>query len=119
MLTVKCQNNRLRTLSDGNGSTVVKHNALCLRLLGRIADIDDKVLRDRIRATLVAKDPVEAIVKIFCDTFKVSYYCPGCKVFMDVQYTAPGYSASSIPRDEYGFDKVMRPRVAAKQMEIA
>ena len=118
-LVVKCQNHRFRNVSDGNGSRESKRNALCLRLLGKVADIDDHVLRVRITKALQNSDPVSAILAVFCETFHASYYCPGCKAFMDVSYTAPGYEVKSMPRDESDFGKVMRPKVMAKQMEIA
>ena len=116
---VKCQNNRLRIITDGNGSTTSKKNALCLRLMGKMADIDDRVLRMNITKALQSNDPVSAIVKVFCDTFYASYYCAACKVFMKVRYASPGYEVETEPRDLSGFDKIMRPKIRSRQMEVA
>ena len=126
-LIVKCQNNRHRTISDGNGSMHRKKNALCLYLLGRIADIDAKDFDGKLRTILEGfrdgKTSIGATQKflsgLFCDTFKASYHCTGCKAFMDVKYTAPGYEVECTPRDEADFSKTMRPHVKTRQREIA
>ena len=118
-LVVKCQNCRVRSFPDKNGTIEAHKNALCLRLLGKIADIDERELRADIGNAMKEADPIAALIRVFCDTFHVSYYCAGCKVFMDVRYTAPGYEVRSIPRDESEFGKIMRPKVTAKQIEVA
>jgi hypothetical protein len=126
-LIVKCQQQRARNLQDRNGSRFLKKNADCLRLLGRISDIDAGALNQKIRNILERfregstslETAQRFMASLFCDTFKASYYCPGCAAFMDVKYTAPGYEVEGLPRDEADFSKTMRPKVKTRQREIA
>lgn len=126
MLIVKCRSSRSRSVADGNGSRFVKKNADCMKLLGRIADIDGLKLERSICGLLdglkngVTNEAGTAklLMGLFCRVFKTSYFCPACRVFMDVEYTNPGYEVTSEPLGIAEFGKVMMPKIGSRQIEV-
>lgn len=127
MLIVKCRNRRTRSVADGNGSREIRKNADCMKLLGRIADIDGRALEKRICGILdglkngvtVKEAAAKLLVAVFCQTFKASYFCPACRVFMDISFDNPGYTATSEPLGTAEFGKIMVPKIGSQQIEVA
>ncbi len=126
-LIVKCQNHRTRSIADSNGSRTVKQNATCMRLVGRIADIDGRKMEGRIcglldgfkNGTTSRESAAKLLMSLFCQTFQVSYFCPACRTFMDVGYVNPGYEMKSQPLGVAEFGKLMVPKIGSRQIEVA
>jgi hypothetical protein len=126
VLIVRCQNLRGRQITDPNGTKEFKTDAVCLHVLGRVADIDGKALRAQIGqivgvtagSGVEQARAVDALMKLFCETFRASYWCNSCRTFIDVAFTDPGYKADVVVSDSVDFSRIMNPRVSSRQMEV-
>jgi hypothetical protein len=114
-------------VADGNGSRETKPNATCMKLVGRIADIDGTRLEGQICGILAGLkngmtshvSASKLLMSLFCQTFKASYFCPACRTFMDVGYKNPGYEVTSEPLETAEFGKIMVPHIGSRQIEVA
>lgn len=126
MLIVKCQQNRGRNVTDANGTKEYNRNALCLHILGRIADIDGRQMRlsiENVLNTVVSKPEdmartTEALMKLFRESFVASYWCPSCHAFMDLGFTDPGYEARAVFSKDVDYGRTVNPVAKSRQMEL-
>jgi len=125
MLIVKCQQNRGRQITDVNGTKEYKSNALCLHILGRIADINGEEMRQEIgRALTMSVEPknmkaaVDGVMRIFKENLKASYWCPSCHAFMDVTFSDPGYETEAAFSKDVDYGRVMNPKIKSRIVEL-
>jgi len=124
VLIVRCQNTRGRTIVDENGSQQWRGDALCLRKLGGVMDVDGRALRAGVYGVLAAegcKDVsrgTEAVMHLLAANMGASFLCSSCRAFTNVSWADPGYETTVTPFELADWSKNMVPKVLNKQVEI-